>query len=245
MNKQFIIAASLLFSALCPIGAYADPGYYVVPAYDSDGERSIDFRYWTVKLPGYPETIWPELGFGYGVNSRWYTEFYGSTIGTSRNDLKLDTWNWQNDILLTQGEYPFDLALHTNFVKAHEADEGYSLEYGPAFQTDIDRVQLNANVFLERPYHSSYGNTTQLKYQWQVKYRWHPLLQVGVQGFGELGDWNDWAPRDQQSHRAGPAVFGSFPIEPSMTLKYQAGYMMGSVYGQHGNMLTARVQFVF
>ena len=32
--------------------ATADPGYYVVTAYDNEGVGSVDFRYWTVRFPG-------------------------------------------------------------------------------------------------------------------------------------------------------------------------------------------------
>jgi hypothetical protein len=123
--------------------------------------------------------------------------------------------------------------------------EGYTLEVGPAFQTDVGRVQLNGNVFLERTYRVADAAANQLKYQWQTKYRWKPILQIGLQGFGELGDWDHWAARSRQSHRAGPAVFGSYALDPWVTIKYQAAYLNGSIYGKHGNMLTARLQLVF
>jgi hypothetical protein len=225
--------------------ASADAGHYVVTVYDNQDEKSFDVRYWTQKFPGRGETIWPEAGFGYGVTSRWYTEFYASYIGSSSGDLVLDTWNWQNDYLLTQGQYPFDLALHTNLIRAHDSEEGYTLEFGPALQTEIGKLQLNGNVFFQRPYHSEYGGATQMTYQWQAKYGWRQGLQFGLQGLGELGDWNHWAPRSQQSHRAGPALFGSLDIGGSQMIKYQASYLTGSIYGKHGNMLIARLQYVF
>jgi hypothetical protein len=225
--------------------AMAEPGYYLVTVYGNAGEKSIDYRYWTVKFPNRTETIWPELGIGYGVTDRWYTEVFASYIGTSKSDLTLDTWNWQNDYQITQGQYPFDLALHTNVARAHDTTEGYTLEIGPAFQTDVGRVQLNGNVFLEHYYRVADAGASQLKYQWQTKYRWKPLLQFGLQGFGELGDWDHWSARSQQSHRAGPAFFGSYAIDSSTTIKYQAAYLTGSIYGKHGNMLTARLQLVF
>ncbi|MES2072544.1 MAG: hypothetical protein V4488_19445 [Pseudomonadota bacterium] len=242
MTKSLALAAFLLVSGTT---ALANPGYYVVTVYDNQGEKSLDFRYWSVKRPGRAETIWPELGFGYGVTSRWYTEFYASTIGTSSADLKLDTWNWQNDYLLTQGQYPFDLALHSNLARAHDSDEGYTLEFGPAVQTEVGRLQLNGNLFFERDFRSEYGGATQLKYQWQARYHWKPALEFGLQGFGELGDWNHWAPRNRQSHRAGPALFGSLPVGASQTIKYQVAYLSGSIYGSHGNMLTLRLQYAF
>lgn len=242
---RLTMASGMLAPLLLCAPAMAEPGYYLVTVYGNAGEKSIDYRYWTVKFPNQIETIWPELGIGYGVTERWYTEVFASYIGTSKSDLTLDTWNWQNDFQITQGQYPFDLALHTNIARAHDQDGGYTLEIGPAFQTDVGRVQLNGNVFLERNYRVEDAGTSQLKYQWQTKYRWKPLLQFGLQGFGELGDWDHWAARNRQSHRAGPAFFGSYAIDSSTTIKYQAAYLTGSIYGTHGNMLTARLQLVF
>ena len=177
------------------------------------------------------------------MTSRWYTELYASYIG-SHSDINLDTWNWQNDYLLTQGQYPFDLALHTNLARAHNPGDGYTLEIGPALQTEVGRLQLNANLFFERVFHADDNGTTQLQYQWQAKYRWNALLETGVQGFGELGDWNHWV-RERQSHRAGPVLSGALPVGPSQAFKYQLAYLRGSIYGSHGNMLSLRLQYVF
>ncbi|MFZ6845553.1 hypothetical protein [Undibacterium sp. RuTC16W] len=248
MTKRFVL---LFFLLAVSLSAWADPGYYVVTVYDNKDEKSLDYRYWTINRANGSKTIWPELGFGYGVTARWYTELYASAIGTSRSDLKLSTWNWQNDYQLTQGQYPFDLALHTNFIRPHDTADGYTFEFGPALQTDIGKVRLNGNVFFERSFASeeSYGNgqgnATQMKYQWQAKYRWIPALHIGLQGFGELGDWDHWASRDQQSHRIGPAVFGSFELMPSTRFAYQAAYLRGSVYGKHADMFTMRLQLLF
>ena len=84
-----------------------------------------------------------------------------------------------------------------------------------------------------------------MKYQWQVRYRWKPPLQFGLQGFGELGPWDRWAPRDQQSHRAGPALFGTVPIGSRQSLSYQAAYLIGSIYGRHGDMFSMRAQYAY
>jgi hypothetical protein len=236
------LAAWLL---LAPAAAWADPGYYVVTAYDNKGQHTIDARYWSVKPTGQVATIWPEIGFGYGVSTRWYTELFASYIGSSGSATRLNTLNWQNEYLLTQGEYPFDLAVHASYIRSVGYDGGYELEYGPVLQTDVGRTQLNANLFFDRSYGGEGTSPTQLKYQWQVRYRWQPLLNIGLQGFGELGTWDDWSPRAQQSHRAGPAIFGTLPLGDGQSLLYQAAYLVGSTYGQHGSMFSMRIQYAF
>ena len=223
----------------------ADPGYYLVSVYENEGEASIDYRYWTVKFPGRPVQTWPEIGFGYGVSKRWYTEFYASYIGGTGVATKLSTLNWQNDYLLTQGQYPFDLAVHTNLIWNRDRADGVEIEVGPALQTDVGRTQLNANVFLERRFDGVVPSPTKLKYQWQVKHRWKPWLHFGLQGFGELGPWDHWSPHARQSHRAGPVLSGSWDVGARQQIKYQAAWLNGKIYGRPGSMFSMRLQYAF
>lgn len=237
------LAAILLW--LMPVCAVADPGYYLVTVYDNAGERSIDFRYWTTNLKGQPETIWPEIGFGLGVTSRWYTELFVSYIGEQIQSTYPSTWNWQNDYLLTQGQYPFDLAIHTNLFFNQGGVPGYALEFGPTLQTEIRRTQFNANLIFERGFDTVPARPTQLKYQWQVKHRFSTAFELGVQGFGELGAWDNWAPAARQSHRAGPVISGTWQLSGKQAIKYQLAWLTGSVYATQGSMLSTRIQFVF
>lgn len=234
------LAAALLALAAAPARA-ADPGYYVVTVYDDPGVWTADFRYWTVKRPDRPARIWPEVGLGVNVGGRWYTELLASWIGSSQRATRLSSWNWQNDFLLTQGQYPVDLALHTLFVRT-EDDDPNTLEFGPVLQTDVGRTQVNLNAFFERSFGSA--TPTQLKYQWQLRHRWRPWLHLGALGFGELGPWDDWAPHGGQSHRGGPALFGALPIGRT-TLGWQAAYLRGRINARRGDMFTMRVKLDF
>lgn len=242
MTRLTALAAATL-AVVCTAAA-ADPGYYVVTAYSDPGVRTIDFRYWDVKYPGSPVVIWPEVGLGLNVNARWHTEIRASWVGSTGYATKLSTLTWQNDVLLTQGQYDLDVAIHTMFVKPADPSIGNAFEFGPVFQTDIGRTQANFNLVFERGYGAQSSNPTGLKYQWQLRHRWKPWLHFGVQGFGELGPWDDWAPHGQQSHRGGPALFGKLPIG-EQSLAWQAAYLIGKTYGQHGRMFTMQVKYNF
>lgn len=243
MKYKLSTAAALLLTCA---SAFADPGYYLVSVYENQGQVNLDYRYWTVQAPGAAEAIWPEVGVGYGVTKRWYTELYASYIGSTANDIQLSSVNWQNDFLLTQGQYDIDVALHTNLIKYYEPGTSFNaLEIGPVFQTEVGRVQLNANLIFEKIFNDVSPASPQLKYQWQVKYRWKPAFHFGLQGFGELGDWDQWLPGSQQSHRAGPMISGTFPLGATQAFKYEAAYLFGSTYGSPGNMFSMRLQYVF
>ncbi len=84
-----LVAVLLLMMPVC---VWADPGYYLVSVYDNEGQRSLDFRYWTVKQSGKPDVISPEIGFGYGVTKRWYTELYVSHIGNEVGATYPSSW---------------------------------------------------------------------------------------------------------------------------------------------------------
>jgi hypothetical protein len=238
----------LIAAAACAVActaAVADPGYYVVTPYNNEGVRTVDFRYWTVKPKGQSEVIWPEIGFGYGVNSRWTTELFISYIGSSQFATRPSSLNWQNDYLLTQGDKPYDLALHAQIISEWDQGRQGSVEFGPVFQTEIGQTQVNANVFFERFYGLSQPVPTQLKYQWQLRRRLFPGLHFGAQGFGELGTWNHWDASDKQSHRAGPALFANFRLADKSVIKVQAAYLLGKVYAQRADMFTLRANYDF
>jgi hypothetical protein len=238
------LAATALLLATASQLALADPGYYVVTTYSDPGVRTLDLRYWTVKINPRPEVVWPELGFGYGVNSRWTTELFVSWEGTSQEAVRISSWNWQNDVLLTQGEWPVDVALHSQLIRVVD-ERSYALEFGPVLQTDFGRLQVNANLFLDHGWHQQQAAPTQLKYQWQLRYRALPGLHFGAQGFGELGPWNDTLPGDRQSRRAGPALFGTLPMGDSAVFHLQAAMLYGKVYGRDARMFTLRAHTTF
>lgn len=257
MQRRFIeiaLAASRVVRRLAAVAlalvawsagpATADPGYYVVTVYDDPGVKTVDFRYWTVQPSGFGIVTWPEVGLGWNVNGRWYTELLASYVGTAGQAMRLSNLEWQNDVLLTQGQYPFDLAIHTLWVAPQNPSSGTLLEFGPVFQTDIERTQANLNIVFQRGFGALAAQPAQMKYQWQLRYRWQRWLHLGAQGFGELGPWDHWASHDAQSHRAGPALFGSVGAGPG-AFAWQAAYLVGKTFGSRGNMFTARVKYDF
>lgn len=236
--KKYALALLLL---TCQQQASAGPGYYLVSIYEDEGELALNYRSWLTTETGRPRLFSPSLSLAYMPNKRWYTEAGVSWFKREGKAIESSSWNWQNDYLLTQGQYSFDLALHTNLQRYNDRDRGVALEFGPAWQTDFGRLQVNANLFLERSYGSRQSNRMQMKYQWQSKYRWRPAFAFGLQGFGELGDWDDWAPLKKQSHRIGPVVFGSL----GHALKYEAAFLTGKLAARPAHLFNLRLEYEF
>jgi hypothetical protein len=218
--------------------ARADPGYYVVTAYDNAGQVTVESRYWDVRFSGRRPVAWPEAGFSLGVNSRWTTGLLWSWIGPAGGPFALSTFNWTNDVLLTQGNWPVDVAVHTQWVRELADRGGGSLDWGAVMQTDIGRTQVNLNLLLERGLGNDKAQPTEFKYQWQLRHRWQPGVHLGLQGFGELGPWDRWLPAAQQSQRVGPAVFSTW--HGQQTINLSAAWLQGRVYGKRSAMLSVR-----
>jgi hypothetical protein len=242
MKRQLL---ALVLAAALPQFASAATGYYLVSTYDVEGQKSVDFKYWNADYKRSSSVSSPELGFGYGVTSRWYTELSAVWIRLHGRSDRLAALEWQNDYMLTQGQYPFDLALHTTIGRGDSGPHSRSVEIGPVLQTEIVRTQFNFNVFLQREYRTGEREHTQLTYQWQVKQRWKSWLEPGVQGFGEVGKWDDWEPVKRQSHRFGPALFGSRDVGAGQTLKYEAAWLVGKNSARTAKSFTMRVQYIF
>ena len=224
----------------------ADPGYYLVTPYDEAGQVKLELRYWTVQNRGGRRVDWPEFGIGYGVTPRWTTAVlpsYIRTLGTTAT--RLSSLNWQNDVMLTQGQYDVDLALHTLLVHNQSPGSANAFEFGPALQFDLDRLRFNGNVFFERSMGEAAHRPVQLKLQWQVNWRWLPALQIGLQGFAELGDWNNPPPSRRQSTRLGPVLAGNLALGRGENLYYQVAVLNGRIYNRPGRMMTARLVYSF
>lgn len=227
-----------LLVLLAAAGAHADPGYYLLTPYDNEGLRTLEFRYWTVKPRHRSETTWPEIGVGWGVNSRWTSTLLASWIGGTQEATRLSTLNWQNELLLTQGDAPVDLALHLQWTEPQQ-EPGHAVEYGLLLKTELGFTEVNANLVFERRLGAG-AQAPKLKLQWQLQRRIAPGLRLGLLGFDELGPWSDWSPHAKQSHRAGPAFSSRWPGAERDALTLQAAWLMGKTYGRSGHMFSLR-----
>jgi hypothetical protein len=248
LRLPFAVVASALalMASVAPTLAMADPGYYFVSLYDVPGQTSIDFKYWNAHYRGQKAAA-PDIGIGYGVTSRWYTELYGTWEKEDSGPDRFEEIAWQNDYMLTQGQFDIDVALHTKIERPQDRSEGYALEWGPVMKTDIGRVQLNANVFFQRNFRvraPDGDNHTELAYQLQMKYRSKSAIQPGIQAYGEVGQWDHWLPSNQQSHRAGPALFGSRYFGKH-ELEYEAAYLIGRNEARAAKTFSMRAQYIF
>ena len=223
---------------------FAGPADYVYTPMVEYGEREIDFKFGSARNPDGTSKQVSSLGFGYGATEYWFTELY---VKRERADGgKLTLAEWENKFQLTEtGKYPVDAGLIVEIeAPVNDGNEPYEFKLGPLFQTDFGKLQLNGNMLFERKFSGSGGPyTTNFGYQWQAKYRWQPILEFGVQGFGDMGKWNDWD--TPASHRIGPAIFGKFALGNRQAIKYNAAWLLKASNAAPANTLRMQVEYEF
>lgn len=226
MNIRLLVAATAVSVTTLP--ALAGPSDYVRTPGVEYGERELELKFGRAKEPNGEHESAAALGFGFGATEFWFTELYLKYEKEGSQGTKLEAVEWENKFQLTEpGKYPVDVGFFAELEVPREHGEAYEFAFGPMFQTDFGKVQLNGNLVFERKFRgpSDEEHHLEMLYQWQAKYRLQPTFEFGLQGFGELGKWDDWAPHNEQFHNFGPAIFGKIPLGDKHALKYDAALL--------------------
>ncbi len=241
-----LAALACNFLAL-PVTASAGPSEYVISPIVEEGEREIDFKSGTAKNRDGTRESQYSLGLGWGVNSRWFTEVYAIWHKTPGVPSSFDAWEWENKFQLTEtGKYPVDIGLLFEVERLKDRSEGYEYRWGPLFEADLTpTIQANLNLLFEKHVRATAAGKAELGYQWQLKYRWRPELEFGMQGFGDVGGWNHWEPHSEQPHRAGPAVFGKLRVGQKQVVKYNAALLFGMTDAAPRHTLRVQAEYEF
>jgi hypothetical protein len=245
--KAGALAALVMSCLVVPTVSRADPDAYVHSPIVEEGEKELDFKAGTAKnRDGTRESAY-SLGFGWGVNSWWFTEVYAKGHKLPGQGNSFDAWEWENKFQLTEtGKYPVDVGFLLEIERPRDRSEGYEYKWGPLFQADItNKVQGNLNILVEKHIRAAVPEKAELGYQWQVKYRYKPEFEFGAQGFGDVGPWNHWEPSSEQPHIAGPAIFGKLRVGQKQVINYNAGILFGLTNGAPRNTLRLQAEYEF
>jgi hypothetical protein len=241
MNR-FTSAAAVLLLAMSNY-VLADPDSSLLTTYSENGERQIDYRLGAIRQSDQATQSASTLGYGYGITDYWFSELYIGFVRSGSDNTDFDSAAWQNTFRLTNGQYPIEVGLYTEVEYEADRSTGYKFGFGPLLQADIGLTKLNFNLLFQRNYLADSSNPMQLGYQWQVKHHWNFPIDFGVQGFGEFGQWNHWAPSNEQSHRLGPAIFGKVKLGNHQVINYNAAVLFDAFDQQHAT--TFRTQIIY
>ena len=236
-NSLALVATLFSHAALAGV---AD--YIYVPTVEY-GEKEIDFKTGTAKLKSGDRAQVSSIGFGYGVTEYWFTEVYFKHEREGSDTISIG--EWENKFQLTEtGKYPVDLGLVVEIEAPLNKNAAYELKLAPLLQTEFGKLQLNGNLIFQRTFGPN-QHPTELGYQWQAKYRLQPTFEFGLQGFGDMGKWDDWAPAGEQNHRIGPAVFGKFDLGTKQAIKYNAAMLFGTSEAAANKTFRMQLEYEF
>lgn len=246
------LAYVMIISALVSGAAVAGPADYVYLPTVEQGEKEVDFKIGSARNPNGGSTKQvASIGFGYGATENWFTELYVKTESDG-GEPRLNILEWENKFQITEtGKYPLEVGLITELeFPMNKPGEANEFKFGPLFQTEIGKVQLNANYLFERKFGGELGADdepykTVSQYQWQVKYRLIKAFEFGLQGFGEMGEWDNWKPSQQQEHKMGPAIFGKIAVGAHQVIKYNAAWLIGTTNATPDNTYRMQTEYEF
>ena len=241
-------SAALLLGSLLSAAAWAGPADYIYLPNVAYGEREIDLKFGASSPLAGNSAQAGSIGFGYGAREHWFTELYlkHERIGNAGVTLA----EWENKFQLTEtGEYPLDIGLITELETPLNGKAPNEIRLGPLLQTELGKLQLNGNLLFQRSFgpadETGVPYTTNLAYQWQAKYRWQPVLEFGMQGYSEMGKWNDWSQQANMPHQFGPAVFGKFKLVDRQVLKYNAAWLHKTNSVTPNHTLRMQIEYEF
>ncbi|MDD3883899.1 MAG: hypothetical protein PHW66_03090 [Gallionella sp.] len=234
-----------IFGMLLTASATAGPADYVLTPKVEQGELELDVSYGAASANAGARPQVASLGLGYGVSERWFSEVALKLKNGGAADS--DYLEWENKIKLTPvSATNYEVGFVTELEAPLQTGAPWEVKLGPLFQTYAGAWQLNANVLFERAFghadeHGA-AYVTNLGYQWQVRQYRKDVLAFGVQGFGELGQWDRWDGAAQQNHRAGPALFGKLPFGGEEPIKFNAAWLFGVSQAAPRNTLRIQLE---
>jgi hypothetical protein len=240
--KSLVLCVLIL---LLSQSTFADPDDSVFTTYSENGSRQLDFKLGSTSQANQPHQSAAIIGLGYALTDRWFSELYLGYVRAGSDPIAFDSAALQNTFVLTDGTTPLDIGLFTEVEYEQDRSAGYQLMFGPLLQTEFGLTKVNFNFLFKRDYLADFSNPLQLGYQWQIKHRWNLPLEFGMQGFGELGQWDHWAPQSGQSHRLGPAIFGKLALGDQQMIHYNAAILFDVFDGQRATTFRAQIIYGF
>ena len=245
MSKSLAAMAGALVLIVCRT-AGAGPAAYVHSPIVEYGEHEIGVHGGSSRFRDGSRESGLNASWGFGLKPWWFTEAALVFEREKGESLELEAFELENVFQLTEtGRHAADFGLLLEIERPRDHAEGYEFVFGPLLQGDVGQFQLNGNLLFERHVHAATESETDLDYQWQAKLRWRPELEPGLQGFGELGEWDHWASSREQSHIWGPAVFGKLKLGGHQAVKYDAAFLVAASEAAPRKTFRFRVEFEY
>ena len=243
-NVSLPAVLCLLSCAALPMAARADSADYVHTPRVEAGETEIGVKYGAFRPSGRSRESAAAVGIGHGMTPWWSSEIYLLFQGGTA----LEAFEWENTFSMLD-EDESALGVAAGFIielqRSRDRSEGDELVFGPLLEKHLGKLRLNLNLLLSRERRSGSAGPLELGYQFQARHGFLPSADIGMQAFGAMGKWNAWAPRTEQSHKLGPAVFGTFTLGGKYRIHYDAALLFEAANRQKGRTFRTALSYEF
>lgn len=228
MQRNIVAVGCALLASACLLSteahAHGAPITYS-PYVHHQGETKLEFK-GAYDIDAHDdEDAWAgEFAVGYGVTDFWETEVGFGFVGHEHEDTDVNALIWENRFQFApKGELFIDPGLKIEY--------SHNLKSGPnelaaklLLGKEIGKFQNLANIGISREVGEDSEDEFEYGFSYALAYQHSDHFAYGVEYYADLGNLKDDHDHfDGQSHRVGPAVYGSI----DHTVGYEAGVLFG------------------
>ena len=208
----------------------------------TQGERELESRAFVTKghQQGYAFSV------GYTPTSYCAAEAYEVLHRDPGGALVADVIELESRFQLsTPGELWADLGAGVEWEIPQQAGNPGSARLAALLEKQVGRTVVSLNLPIEWKFGPNYVPGTGLSYGARAEYLLHPLFSPAVEALGEPGVIGRFAATSQQTHTAGPAIYGAAHIAAHQTLRYSVASLFGLTPASPGWTLVTRLELEF
>lgn len=227
------LAALIGFAALmtAPVGAARPADLKVYSPYVNAGELGFEAR-GNVAFDKEDDRDGAEnqhYEIEYSVNDTWHTALIGELERENTDDaLVYEATAWENILQFMSEETDWLAAgLYLEYEVPDDSEASDKVELKVLLEKSFDPLTFRLNPILEKEIGEHAEGGLELGYAWQARWRLHRMIELGIEGFGSIGEINNTNSLDRQRHQIGPAIFGEFEFGEIGEIEYELGYQFG------------------
>ena len=244
---------ALSFALLMLIGAPPRPVHADEASLDAEalkiyspgitqGERELESILFTTKghQQGYA------FSAGYSPTAYWQAEVYEVYHRDPGAALISDDVEVENRFAFgTPGQLWLDLGAAAEFeIPQQPGDHGVA-QFAPILEKQFGPALVSLNLPLKWQYGPGCKPGTTFGYAARAEYLLRPAISPALEAFGEPGVIGRFSGTADQTHLAGPAIYGAAHVAARTTLRYSVASLFGLTPSSPGRTLVARLELEF
>lgn len=165
-----------------------------------------------------------KIAVEYGFTSMWKAALYGELEKENEHGYKYSATEIENIFQLTDvGQYWMDAGVQVAYEFAHPTGSSDKFEMFLLLAKNYSTFTTMANIGFEKEVGSRSNSNPEGEIKWMAKYNYIPVLNPGVEYYGEFGEVAHTDNYSSQKHRFGPVIYGKF----GHGFKYETGVLFG------------------